>query len=153
MFKHLAAALLIALAGAQAPAFAQQADDLVRQLLPADAPQDAGSSSVMELKLANSEEILKRLTLPLTATRSINGKINPPRRIVIGQGREAETLASLHSFQSLQVAVAFQGSSDALSPEAGPLLAALGQALNDPKLQPYRFIVGVHPKSVGSDGY
>ena len=53
----------------------------------------------------------------------------------------------------MQVAVAFQGASDALAPEAGVLLSDLGQALASAKLANSRVMIGVHTNSVGSDEY
>jgi len=54
---------------------------------------------------------------------------------------------------SVQVAVAFQGASDALAPESGALLGALSQALTDPRVAASRIMIGVHTNAVGSDEY
>ena len=128
------------------------ASDMINQLVPADAktaPTDIGDS-VLTVQGASRDEIVKRLGF--SATRSIGtqpGAPLPP----FTKGREVEVLRALNGRPSIQVAVAFQGASDALAPESGALLGALGQALSDPKVASSRILIGVHTNSVGSDEY
>src|SRR6202166_3616848 len=135
--------------------FAQSApdvSDMITQLVPADAktaPTDIGDS-VLTVQGASRDEIVKRLGF--SETRSIGtqpGAPLPP----FTKGREGEVLRALNGRPSIQVAVAFQGASDALAPESGALLGALGQALTDPKVASSRILIGVHTNSVGSDEY
>jgi outer membrane protein OmpA-like peptidoglycan-associated protein len=126
--------------------------DMINQLVPADAktaPTETGDS-VLTVQGASRDEIVKRLGF--SATRSIGtqpGAPLPP----FTKGREVEVLRALNGRPSVQVAVAFQGASDALAPESGALLGALGQALSDPKVASSRILIGVHTNSVGSDEY
>ena len=126
--------------------------DMINQLVPADAktaPTETGDS-VLTVQGASRDEIVKRLGF--SATRSIGtqpGAPLPP----FTKGREVEVLRALNGRPSIQVAVAFQGASDALAPESGALLGALGQALTDPKVASSRILIGVHTNSVGSDEY
>ncbi len=137
-----------------APAFAQDAGNMVDQLLPATAtpPAAAADAPVFSVQSATKSEMVGRLGSAML-TRSIDPKTAKARSLVLGQGHEAEDLAALRPLPSMQVAVAFQGASDALAPESGALLGTLAEALNDPKLASYRFVIGVHTSSVGSDEY
>ena len=69
------------------------------------------------------------------------------------KGHKSEVINAIRGLPSMQVAVAFQGASDALAPESGALLGDLGKALDNPKLANSRFVIGVQTNSVGSDEY
>ena len=68
-------------------------------------------------------------------------------------GHEPQILQAITGRPELQVAVNFQGESDALAPDAGDLLNTLGAALNNTRLAKQRFLIGVHTDLVGSDEY
>jgi outer membrane protein OmpA-like peptidoglycan-associated protein len=144
--------------GSVSVAHAQEADpnEMIRQLLPVDtitlAPSKKAGSSTVELSLATKDEILRRLA-PVGASRGIDPHVVRIQKLSFVPGHEAETLTKLSTFPSIQVAVSFQGSSDALSPEAGALLTSLSQALSDPSLAKFKFVVGVHTNSIGSYEY
>src|SRR5271163_690003 len=126
--------------------------DMINQLVPADAktaPTLTGES-VLTVQGASKDEIVRRLGA--SATRSIGTQPGAPLPSFT-KGREVEVLRALNGRPSVQVAVAFQGASDALAPESGALLGALGQALSDPKVASSRILIGVHTNSVGSDEY
>ena len=128
-------------------------DDMINQLLPAGAKPAASAEAapaVLSVQAATKDQIVSLLGTPV-ASRSIGASGTPP--LVLGPGHEGQNLAVLRNLPSMQVAVAFQGGSDALSPDAGAVLSTLGAALNDPKLASYRFVIGVHTDSVGSDDY
>ena len=136
------------------PAFAGDADDMIKQLLPTKAgkPVAPVEPPVLSVQAATKDEIIGRLGSDLLA-RSVDPKVRPRQSILLAQGHEAEALSTLRALPSMQVAVAFQGSSDALAPESGPLLGTLAEALTDTKLASYRFVIGVHTNSIGSDEY
>jgi len=125
-------------------------DDMIKQLLPADAKPvtPAGSGAVLSVQAATKDEIVNRLSL--SANRSLG--VGPAAPAFV-KGREAEVLHALGAFPSMEVAVAFQGGSDALAPDSGSLLETLGAALADPRLASSRMVIGVHTDSVGSDEY
>jgi outer membrane protein OmpA-like peptidoglycan-associated protein len=134
-------------------AFAQTSDDLLKQLAPAqtnDASQSL-SGSLLSLQTATKEEFIARLTS--SPARNL-GATSPPRTFPpLSRGHEGELSNAVRNLPSAQVAVAFQGSSDALSPEASAMLEALSGALMDSRVASSHFLVGVHTNSVGSDEY
>jgi hypothetical protein len=132
------------------PAFAQSSasDDMIKQLLPAQ-PHSIG---ILGVKAATKDEIIQRLGQP-SLTRSLGSSFGTETPLVLGPGHEAEALIKLHDLPSVQIAAAFQGSSDALAPESSALLGSLGQALSDEKLRRFKFVVGVHANEIGSDEY
>jgi hypothetical protein len=108
--------------------FAQAADpnDLIRQLLPVENTRNTlgvPPPAVIELNLVTKDELLKRLAASYGASRSVGPQFARPERISLAPGHEAETLSLLGKLPSVQVAVSFQSNSDALSLEAGILLA------------------------------
>ncbi len=134
-------------------AFAQaSSDDLLKQLAPAEtnAAAKALSDPVLSIQTATKDEFLSRLSS--SATRNLGPAATrglPP----FAKGREGEVMNAVRDFPSAQVAVTFQGATDALSPEAGAMLETLSQALLDPRVASSRFLIGVHTNSVGSDEY
>ena len=77
MLKRLAALLAFPAAAVHAPAFAQQADQMIQQLLPTDAapaPQSppATSSTTINLASVTPEEVVNRLAISSSIARSID---------------------------------------------------------------------------------
>jgi outer membrane protein OmpA-like peptidoglycan-associated protein len=138
------------------PSIAQERNDTVKtmidQLVPkgAENPPNDGSGSVLTLQSVTKDEIVDRLSF--SPSRSLESSPKPTKLPFV-KGQESELLAALKGMPSMQVAVAFQGASDALAPEAGVLLSDLGQALASAKLANSRVMIGVHTNSVGSDEY
>ena len=138
------------------PSIAQEGNDSVKtmidQLVPkgAENPPNDGSGSVLTLQSVTKDEIVDRLSF--SPSRSLQSSPKPTKLPFV-KGQENELLAALKGMPSMQVAVAFQGASDALAPEAGALLSDLGQALASAKLANSRVMIGVHTNSVGSDEY
>jgi outer membrane protein OmpA-like peptidoglycan-associated protein len=158
IFSATALLISIGLEAGGSAAFAQAADpnDLIRQLQPVGNTPNALSvapPSVMELNLATKDEILRRLAASSGASRSVGPQVTRPERINLAPGHETEALSLLGKLPTVQVAVSFQGNSDALSPDAGILFATIGQALSDPSLAKFKFVIGVHTNSVGSYEY
>jgi outer membrane protein OmpA-like peptidoglycan-associated protein len=152
-YRFLASSAILFLS---ASAFAQSpgnVDDMVNQLLPAAAKagSPASADSVLTVQTATKDEIISRLDL--SGSRSLGAQGRSVTLSLLTPGHEAEALTALKPLPSMQVAVAFQGASDALAPEAGALIGALSQALADPKLASSRFLIGVHTNSIGSDEY
>ena len=125
---------------------------MIDQLVPkgAENPPNDGSGSVLTLQSVTKDEIVDRLSF--SPSRSLQSSPKPTKLPLV-KGQESELLAALKGMPSMQVAVAFQGASDALAPEAGALLSDLGQALASAKLSSSRVMIGVHTNSVGSDEY
>jgi outer membrane protein OmpA-like peptidoglycan-associated protein len=142
--------------GSVALAQATDPNDLIRQLMPLEnTPNSVGvvPPAAIELNLATKDEILKRLAALSGARRGVGPQLTRPERINLAPGHEAEALSLLGKLPSVRVAVSFQGNSDALSTEAGILLAKMSQALSDPSLAKFKFVIGVYTNSVGSNEY
>ena len=138
------------------PAIAQEGNNSVKtmidQLVPKGAensPND-GSESVLTLQSVTKDEIVNRLSFSPSRSLQSSPKAG---KLPLVKGQETELLEAVRGLPSMQVAVAFQGASDALAPEAGALLSDLGQALANAKLANSRVMIGVHTNSVGSDEY
>ena len=125
-------------------------NSMVDQLAP-KAEANSPSSAVLSVKSATEQMIVERLQT--ATTRSVGGAAQAIRLPSPGRGHELEILRSIAGRPALQVAVDFQGGSDALAPESTELLGKLAAALNDPKLADQRFLIGVHTDLVGSDEY
>ena len=144
------ALVLAALAVSQVPANAQEANNVLDQLVPSAtaAAQPPKLSGELAPAAPTSDAILTQLS-GTPATRSLGD--TPGNRIVLAAGGEGEALAAMRRLRSIEVAVNFQGSSDALTAETGGVLASLGLALTDPKLASSKFVIGVHTNAPGSD--
>jgi outer membrane protein OmpA-like peptidoglycan-associated protein len=158
IFSVTALFISIGLVAGGSAAFAQAADpnDLIRQLQPVGNTPNTLSvapPSVIELNSATKDKILRRLAVSSGASRSVGPQVARPERINLAPGHEAEALSLLGKLPSVRVAVSFRGNSDALSPEAGILLATMSQALSDPSLAKFKFVIGVYTNSVGSNEY
>jgi outer membrane protein OmpA-like peptidoglycan-associated protein len=151
MFKNqfLGASLIsISVSLAYAQDSPSRVDSFIEHLAPSTS-SDPGSTGVIPVQAATESEIVGRLAW--SEPRSVGGSTAAVRLPVIITGHESEVVGAIRGLPSMQVAVAFQGDSDALAPESGALLGDLGKALNNPKLANSRFVIGVHTDSVGSE--
>ncbi len=131
---------------------ADNANDMIKKLVPVEAATSAGTDPdpILSTQVATKDEIVNRLRV--AANRSL-GKMPAAQLPPFAKGRETEVLTALKALPSVQLAVAFQGASDALAPESGALLGELSQALSDSKLAADHVVIGVHTNAVGSDEY
>ena len=86
----------------------------------------------------SSDDIVKKLT-PLPQTRS-------PRGVEVIPGKEDEK-------PSIDLHIGFEFNSARLDTDGLMVLKRLGLALNDPRLDGYRFEIAGHTDAVGSDAY
>jgi outer membrane protein OmpA-like peptidoglycan-associated protein len=141
---------------ASSPTIAQAGDVSVRTMIDQLVPKGAetslndGSGSVLTVQSVTKDEIVDRLSF--SPSRSLQSSPKAAKLPLV-KGQETELLEALRGMPSMQVAVAFQGASDALAPEAASLLSDLSQALASAKLANSRVVIGVHTNSVGSDEY
>ena len=125
-FAIVAASMLVLVSN---PVTAQETGDTVKSIVDQLVPKDAdnspkgGAQPVLTLQAVTTDEIVNRLGF--SPSRSLE---NLPKaaKLPFVKGRESELLEALRGLPSMQVAVAFQGASDALAPEAGALLSDSG---------------------------
>jgi outer membrane protein OmpA-like peptidoglycan-associated protein len=125
-------------------------NSFIKDLAPATG-SDAGSIQVIPVPAATESKIVGRLAW--SESRSVGGSATAAKLPATVKGHESEVMDAITGLPSMQVAVAFQGATDALATESGALLGDLGKALNNPRLANSRFVIGVHTDSVGSDEY
>jgi outer membrane protein OmpA-like peptidoglycan-associated protein len=148
----LSGVALISLLSASAYADSATTDvnSMVDQLAPkADAAPP--SSAVLTVQTATEINVVERLQV--SASRAVGGAAQAVRLPSPERGHELEILRSLAGRPAIEVAVNFQGGSDALAQESIEFLGNLAAALNNPKLAAQRFLIGVHTDLVGSDEY
>ncbi len=138
------------LAAALAQESPPRVDNMIDKLAPSTLGA-SGSADVLSVQAATETEILGRLAG--SESRSVGTAPTDLKLPVPTKELEAKVMQAIKGLPSMQVAVAFQGASDALAPESGALLGDLGRALNNSKLSNSRFLIGVHTDSVGSDEY
>ena len=128
-------------------------DDILKQLAPAQTKDLVGGHTepVLAIQDATKDEFVARLGS--SSTRNLGAPTAPQPLPAFVKGHEAEVLAAIKDLPSAQVAISFQGTTDALTPEAGTLLETLSQALGDTRLASARIMIGVHTNSIGSDEY
>jgi outer membrane protein OmpA-like peptidoglycan-associated protein len=125
-------------------------NSMVDQLAPkADAAPP--SSAVLTVKTATELNVVERLQL--SPSRAVGAAAQAIRLPSPERGHELEILHALAGRPAIEVAVDFQGGSDALAQGSTEFLGNLAAALNDPKLAEQRFLIGVHTDLVGSDEY
>lgn len=78
----------------------------------------------------------------------VGGNPGAPRRVQTPSG-----IVVTDASRAVDLTVFFAYDSDRLLPEARAQLDALGQALNDPQLLPYGFLIAGHTDAVGSAAY
>ena len=148
----LSGVALISLLSVEAYADSATTDvnSMVDQLAPkADAAPP--SSAVLTVKTATELNVVERLQL--SPSRAVGGAAQAIRLPSPERGHELEILHALAGRPAIEVAVDFQGGSDALVQGSTEFLGNLAAALNDPKLAGQRFLIGVHTDLVGSDEY
>lgn len=136
--------------GAHADSATTDVNSMVDQLAPkVDAAPP--SSAVLTVKTATELNVVERLQG--SPSRAVGGAAQAIRLPSPERGHELEILRALVGRPAIQVAVNFQGGSDALAQESIEFLGNLAAALKDPKLAEQRFLIGVHTDLVGSDEY
>lgn len=96
----------------------------------------------------SKDEIVKSLKPAQGLTRSIN-----TRKIEVIPGKEAEVLDQNKDLPKINLTIEFEYNSDKPTPAGMQQLGALGDALRDPSLKGFRFMLAGHTDARGSDGY
>lgn len=96
----------------------------------------------------SKDEIIKSLQPKGGLTRSLR-----TRAIEVVPGNEAEVLEKNPELPKLNLTVEFEYNSDRPTLEGSKQLVALGDALRDPQLKNFRFMVAGHTDARGSDDY
>lgn len=94
------------------------------------------------------DEIVKSLKPAQGLTRSLTRT----RKIEIIPGKEADVLDN-KDLPKINLTIEFEYNSDRPTPAGMKQLNALGDALGDPSLQTFRFMLAGHTDARGSDGY
>ena len=137
-------------AGAFADSAATDVNSIVDQLAPkVDAAPP--SAAVLTVKTATELNVVERLQV--SPSRAVGGAAQAIRLPSPERGHELEILRAVAGRPAIEVAVNFQGGSDALAQESIEFLGNLAAALNNPKLSGQRFLIGVHTDLVGSDEF
>ena len=100
----------------------------------------SGSPSLAQ-EAPGSEEIIKKLQ-PQPRSRSLN-----PRGIKVEVGPNTEAPPSINLY------INFEFNADKLGTDAQIVLRNLGQALKDPRLAKFRFVIAGHTDAVGDAAY
>jgi outer membrane protein OmpA-like peptidoglycan-associated protein len=95
----------------------------------------------------SKEEILRSLTPKTPITRSLR------RKIEVIPGKEAEALDQNKELPKLNLTIEFEYDSDRLTPQGMRQLTVLGDALKDPNLKNFRFMLAGHTDAKGTDDY
>ena len=96
----------------------------------------------------SKEEIVRSLAPKGGVTRSIR-----TRKIEVIPGKEAEVLDNNKNLPKINLTIEFEYDSHQPTREGELQLAALGEALRDPKLNGFRFMLAGHTDARGSDSY
>ncbi len=94
------------------------------------------------------EEIVRSLKPAQGLTRSLTRT----RKIEVIPGKEAEVLDN-KDLPKVNLTIEFEYNSDRPTPAGMRQLGALGDALRDPSLKNFRFMLAGHTDARGSDGY
>lgn len=97
----------------------------------------------------SKDEIVKSLKPAQGLTRSLTRT----RKIEIIPGKEGEVLDQNKDLPKINLTIEFEYNSDRPTPAGMQQLSALGDALRDPSLQSFRFMLVGHTDARGSDGY
>lgn len=89
----------------------------------------------------------------LTPTRGLTRSIVPTRQIEIVPGKEAEVLDKHKELPKINLAIEFEYASDRPTPAGERQLFQLAEALKDPTLRGFRFMLAGHTDARGSDDY
>ena len=79
--------------------------------------------------------------------------LGAPPPLAAPRRRDDRVLAAAPSLPSATVKVQFEYDSDRLTPEGVAALVPLGEALQDPRLKDFRFLIAGHTDAKGSDRY
>jgi outer membrane protein OmpA-like peptidoglycan-associated protein len=96
----------------------------------------------------SKDEIIKSLKPQQGLTRSLRS-----RAIEIVPGKEAEILDKNKDLPKINLTIEFEYNSDRPTPAGEKQLATLAEALKDPSLQGFRFLLAGHTDARGSDAY
>jgi len=96
----------------------------------------------------SKDEIVKSLKPAQGLTRSLT-----TRKIEVIPGKEAEVLDKNKDLPKINLTIEFEYNSDKPTPAGMQQLSALGDALRDPSLKGFRFMLAGHTDARGSDGY
>jgi outer membrane protein OmpA-like peptidoglycan-associated protein len=96
----------------------------------------------------SKDDIVRSLKPELGLTRSLKS-----RSIEIVPGKEAEILDQNKDLPKINLSIEFEYNSDRPTPTGEKQLAVLADALKDPALQGFRFLLAGHTDARGSDAY
>jgi outer membrane protein OmpA-like peptidoglycan-associated protein len=96
----------------------------------------------------SSEEIVRSLQPKQGLTRSIRS-----RAIEILPGKEAEVIDKNKDLPKINLTIEFEYNSDRPTPAGEKQLVALAEALKDPTLKDFRYLLAGHTDARGSDDY
>lgn len=96
----------------------------------------------------SKDEIVRSLKPAQGLTRSIT-----TRKIEVIPGKEAEILDKNKDLPKVNLSIEFEYNSDRPTPAGMQQLAALADALRDPSLKGFRFMLAGHTDARGSDEY
>jgi outer membrane protein OmpA-like peptidoglycan-associated protein len=97
----------------------------------------------------SKDEIVKSLKPAPGLTRSLTRT----RKIEVIPGKEAEVLDQNKDLPKINLTIEFEYNSDRPTRAGMKQLGALGDALSDPGLKSFRFMLAGHTDARGSDGY
>lgn len=97
----------------------------------------------------SKDEIVKSLKPAQGLTRSLTRT----RKIEVIPGKEAEVLDQNKDLPKINLTIEFEYNSDRPTPAGMQQLGALGDALRDPGLKTFRFMLAGHTDARGSDVY
>lgn len=97
----------------------------------------------------SKDDIVKSLKPAQGLTRSLTRT----RKIEVIPGKEAEVLDQNKDLPKINLTIEFEYNSDRPTPAGMQQLNALGDALRDPSLKSFRFMLAGHTDARGSDSY
>lgn len=110
-----------------------------------------------------SEDLIRQLSptpAPRPATRGLGDSIrggaergSGTRAIVVVPGHQDEVIAAKAGLPSANLRVPFDYNSATLTPKGREMLTTLAKALQDSKLQSFKFLIGGHTDAKGSDDF
>ena len=141
-FLPVVMTLAFAVAGAPmgtGPAFAQNAQDLVRSL-------------------SKSKPKMRGFHAPNAKEQRVRGLVKSiqtgkTRQITVEERTEVAEYVKESDLPSIDIEVFFEYDSAAITPAATPKLQTLGKALSDAKLKGKTFMIAGHTDATGSDAY
>ena len=100
----------------------------------------------------SKDDIVRSLQPKRPLTRSLSRSIGT-RAIEVLPGKEAEILDKNKDLPKINLTIEFEFDSDQPTSAGLAQLATLGEALSDPSLKGFRFMLAGHTDAKGSDGY